>query len=66
MTKSWAGPENEARNEIFVTIGVDWELGEVMEIETQNNNSDALTRVIEVMGPWCSQYEGCTSMQNES
>ena len=45
----------------YLSIGTDCELGEVMEIQTQNNNSDALTRVIDLVSAWCSQYEGCTS-----
>ena len=52
----------------YLSIGGDCQLeniGEVIEIETRNNNSDALTCVIKVVGAWCSQYEGCTSCKTK-
>ena len=50
----------------YLSVGGDCQLANIGEvIETQSNNSDALTCVIKVVGAWYSQYEGCTSCKTE-
>ena len=57
----------------YLSIGVDCQIeaiediGEVIEIETQNDNCDPLTRVFEaeIVGAWCTNCKGCTSCKTK-